>query len=448
MTKQQAQYQHPNIVEIEKTPSALKIKIFFGTALIVGIVVLAFFFRWQVGAVILVLGALAARRLWVSIERQKTINSADGRMLEAEVGQAEEGLEITKAERRQAEAQARHAEAEARAAEIDLKRAAIGTRLHYFAKVGVLYFHNDGSYDLLRERRQLTAKEEAAQLAAENPAPGLRPSLVSVFTQPGTVYGIGGPQRSGKSWQAGHLADYWLSLGIVPTVVGPKCDNPGYDWFGCNTIIDDDKATIEGALRAIMAEAAARQKLLKAERTPAPVFLDDWQGTIRIVGKLAYDFISLAATTGASSGLVIYFLMQGDTTAAYGLKELGAMMKNNFMRLSVIPIPDPAGLIVPGQSRGELVYPNATEAIPVELIEGRPACFPDPAAAEAGAVIEGQPSPPIPLIPEDKIRAALGKDPEASYSKLQLAGWQVRGGSKNEERKAIIDEIRQETART
>jgi hypothetical protein len=433
---------YPNVIEVT-SPGNWQVKAAFGTALIIGLVILGFLFYWQVGAVILALGGLAARRLWISIERQKAINSADGQLLKAEVGQAKEGLEITRAERRQAEAAARRDEAEARAAELDLKRAAIGVRLHHFPKVGLLYFHNDGSYDLLRERRSLTAKDEAAQLAAENPEPEFRPQLIQVMSQPGVVYVIAGAQRSGKSWQAGHIADYWLNRGIAPTVIGSKVDNPGYDWAGCNRIITDDKAEMENALRAVMAESAARQHLLKSKRTPAPVILDDWIATLTLVKKTAYEFMGLVGTTMASSGLVVYILMQSDTVGAFGLKDLGAMLKRNFVRLTIIPIPDPGGIVTPGNSRGELVYPNTNEPVPVDLIGGRPACFPDP-AAQPGPVIEAQAAPPIPLSPEDRIRAALTEDPKMSISKLQVLAWGRKGGKEYETRKAIIDRIRQE----
>jgi len=193
-----------------------------------------------------------------------------------------------------------------------------------------------------------------------------------------------------------------------------------------------------------MAEAAGRQKLLKAERKPSPVILDDWIGTLTISKKTAYEFIRMAATTGASSGLVIYFLMQGDTTAAYGLKDLGAMLKNNFMRLTIIPIPDTAGIVTPGHSRAELVYPNTSEVVPVDLITGRPHSFPDPAAVKP--VIEGQPAASILLEPEDRIKAAVANNPALGIGKLQEIGWGSRGGKKHQERSEIITRIKQEIA--
>ena len=420
--------QFANVIEVT-SPGNWQVKAWFGTALIAGLVVLALFFRWQIGIVILILGILTAYRLWVAIQRQKKINVADERLLDAEMGQAEEALEIVKEERQQAHAATQ-------AARLELQRASIAVRLHHFPKVGLLYFHNDGSYDLLRERRSLTARDEAAQLAAEaQPEPQFRPSLIQVMSQSDTVYVIAGAQRSGKTYQAGHIADRWLSLGIPPTVVGPKADNPGWDWTGCNSVIADDKPTIDAALRAIMEDAAARHKLLKEDCKPRPVILDDWIGTLAISKRTAYEFMSMAATTMASAGLVIYFLMQGDTVGAFGLKDLGAMLKNNFMRLTIIPIPDPSGIVTPGHSRAELVYPNTTEAVPVDLIPGRPACFPDPGAGQAAAVIQGEIKQPIALTEDDKICQMIAEG-KTNYAICQALDWKA-GGSKYAKIEAI-----------
>lgn len=428
------QTQHGNVVEVKT--SDWQVKAAFGTALIAGIIALALMFRWQVGVVILVVGGLAAWRLGIEIKNQMAINAVNTRLQNANVDQVVADAGITQAEKRKAEA-------EADAAELDLKRAAIGVRLHHFSKIGVLFFHDDGSYDLLRERRSLTAKDEALALAAENPEPEFRPSLIPVMTQVGIVYVVSGAQRSGKSWQAGHIADYWIHLGVPPIVIGSKTDNPGYDWAGCNCTITDNKQEMAKALLAIMTESGDRQKLLKTDRKPQPVILDDWIATLEMTRKVAYQFMGLAGTTMASSGLIPYIVMHSDTVGAFGLKQLGAMLKNSFMKLAIVPIPDAAGVMVEGQSRGDLIYPNSIEAHPVDLITGRPGCFPDPAAV--GPTIEGQPTPPIPLMPEDKIRAALAKDQALGIGKLQEIGWGSRGGKKHQERRDIIDRIRQET---
>lgn len=269
-----------------------------------------------------------------------------------------------------------------------------------------------------------------------------KPDLLRVLTQPGTVYVLAGAQRSGKSWQAGHVADYWLSLGIVPAVFGTKTDNPGYDWNGCDCLITDDRGEMDKALGSIVAQCRERQQLLKAERKPQPIILDDWIATLGLTEKIGYQFMLLAATKLASSGIIAYFIMQGDTAAAFGLKELGAMLKNNFMQLNITPIPAADGRVIPGQSRGELVYPNTSpkNAVAVDLLPGRPGCFPDP----AGLVIEGDVIR-VERSPKDKIRAALADNPDLGIGKLQEAGWGSKGGSKHQERRKIIERIRQET---
>ena len=276
----------------------------------------------------------------------------------------------------------------------------------------------------------------------EAEAPPQKPDLLRVLTQPGTVYVLTGAQRSGKSWQAGHVCDYWLSLGIVPAVFGTKTDNPGYDWSGCDCLITDDRDQMDKALQSIMAQCAERHKLLKAQRLPQPIILDDWMATLALTEKTAYQFMLLAATKLASSGIIAYFIMQSDTAAAFGLKELGAMLKNNFMQLSVIPIPAPTGEIVPGQSKAELIYPNAKakDAVTVDLIPGRPGCFPDPVDL-AGSIVEGA-AAEVKRSPEEIIRAELKKDSNIGQNKLLIAAFGSKGGRNLEARKNIVADIK------
>ena len=65
------------------------------------------------------------------------------------------------------------------------------------------------------------------------PAP--RPlDLLTVFTQPTQSYAIIGGQQTGKTYQARHIAAYWVRQGVKPVVIGPKWDKG--EWGGCYLI--------------------------------------------------------------------------------------------------------------------------------------------------------------------------------------------------------------------
>lgn len=450
MTEKDQPYQ--NIVQIE-SPSNLKIKAAFGTALILGVVVLAWFFRFWVGAFLAIVAAIWLWRVWEAIQTERKIKNSEQELLGIEVEQANEELEIVQVNHDIAKEKREQEHTETLRGRLELQELAIRIKFHYYPKIGLFQFFNDGTFELMRERRTITDAQELkmAQLAQPQNDPAFNPSLLQVMTQREITYAVTGAQRSGKSWQVAHFADYWLSLGIPPKVIGPKTDNPGFDWTGCDRIITDNKEDLAAALREVMADAARRQGLLKENRTPAPVILDDWIGTLLINKRAAYEFMGVAASTMVSSGIVTYFLMQGDTAAAYGLQDLGAMLKEHFMRLNIYAHYDGNGLVVPGKSKGELLYPHSAEAVPVDLIQGRPNCFPNPTANghPQGLIIEGDTKAESELTPDEKdqvarekIRAALVEKPDLGIGALQIEGWGAKGGSQYEQRKEIIQEIK------
>lgn len=212
------------------------------------------------------------------------------------------------------------------------------------------------------------------QLALPAPKPDLR----RVLTQEQGAYSIIGAQRSGKSWQAMHIADYWLARGIVPIVYGYKIEksisNP-IEWGGCKALISDDPLKVEAALRKIL-QLGRMRKDGKSPKTPLPLFLDDWVWMVRNV-QFAMDFIGEAGTVLTSTNIIPYFLVQSDTNGAFGTTKYGAMIKKNFTQLYIEPIPNSYGEIVPGHSTGYLVYPNKgkiSDRVDVDLISGVPAC--------------------------------------------------------------------------
>lgn len=411
-----------NTVEV-RSPNNWQFKAAFGTAMIIGIVILAWMYRWHAGVGVTIIGVYVVGRLWIAVKRQHGLNQNEAKTLRVGMLQLE-----TTVDRGTTEVDILRAE---------LQRALIAARLHHFPGVGVLFFQSDGSYELIpptvSERKKIAALAESNEAKME-----FKPQLIPVMTQPGIVYVISGAQRSGKSWQAGHIADHWLSFGITPIVIGTKSDNPGYDWAGCKMAITDNKRVLTMALKKIMKDSRERHGLLKAERQPQPVILDDWMATLRLVPKLAYEFMSMAAVTMASAKIVVYIIMQSDTVNAFGLKQLGATLKNNFMRLNVIPIPGADGRITPGHSCGKLIYPNTKDAIPVGLMPGRPGCFPDPGVAMIGTstpISVKPPAVPVELSEDDKIKQLIA-DSKTNYAICKTLGWKP-GGSKYERIKAI-----------
>ena len=356
-------------------------------------------------------GVLAVRRSWKDDRRFDHAADAELLLLRADVSIRQE--------------EARRHKAVADGAEI--------SKLIVETRAAVIIFDTHVPYTVI----PVTVSERKALAAANEPEvlPAPRPDLMTVFTQPGGVYSITGPQRSGKTWQAGRIADHWLSFGIPPIVICSKVDNPGHEWIGCNLIVSEDTDTLAAALGDISKRMSDRYKKLAVDRSPMPLFLDDWMATMILSRVAAFGFMADAATRLASAGIIPYFIMQSDTAGAYGVKEFGAMLKNNFTRLNVIPLPAPNGVIEPGNSRGELFYPNNRRGVDIDLLTGRPNCFPKPINA-----LESVPAAPPERTDEERIRDMIA-DRLSNYAICKTLGWSM-GGSKY----ARIDTIRAETS--
>jgi hypothetical protein len=190
-------------------------------------------------------------------------------------------------------------------------------------------------------------------------------NLLHIFTQHQNAYALIGAQRSGKTYQAMFIAQYWLNQNVKPLVVGYK--KRSGEWSGCNQIISDNPDQITKCLQAIIKFANNRHNSQSHDLVPVPIFLDDWLWSVRHIDT-AEDFFQEASTVLASANIICYFIMQSDTKDAFGGNKYGAMLKNSLTKLILEPVPDASGVIVPGQSRGFIQYPNSREKLEIDLI--------------------------------------------------------------------------------
>lgn len=102
--------------------------------------------------------------------------------------------------------------------------------------------------------------------------------LLTVFTQPTQRYAIIGGQQTGKTFQARHIANYWVSRGIKPLVIGPKWDKG--EWGGCILLggRGDFQAVAWGIniVRRIVEVRHADKSKAHKEHKMLPIFFDDW----------------------------------------------------------------------------------------------------------------------------------------------------------------------------
>lgn len=197
--------------------------------------------------------------------------------------------------------------------------------------------------------------------------------LLTVFTQPTQSYAIIGGQQTGKTWQARHIANYWVSRGIQPVVIGPKWDKG--EWGGCILLggNGDFKAVAWGItiIRRIVEARHADTTKSHKEHKVLPVFFDDWTPIVDAVPN-ARALVLEATTLYASVNVLLYFILHSDTANAWGVDRKGAALKDNFVKLSIIPQYDANGLIVRDRTRGYIRFAGEDVDRPARLFTTPP----------------------------------------------------------------------------
>ncbi|MCB0212787.1 MAG: hypothetical protein KDJ52_25820, partial [Anaerolineae bacterium] len=192
--------------------------------------------------------------------------------------------------------------------------------------------------------------------------------LLNVFTQTLQCYGIIGGQQSGKTYQARHIANYWLAQGVQPWVIGPKWD--AHEWTGCKKFGGKgDMQAVESGIRIVTQEVARRHADDRPHKSHPvlPIFFDDWTPIVDEV-KTARRLILEATTLYASVNIILYFILHSDTADAWGVGKKGAALKDNFVKLFIQPYYDERGQVIPEKTTAYVRFSGETVNRPINLI--------------------------------------------------------------------------------
>ncbi|MCG3211552.1 MAG: hypothetical protein FOGNACKC_05198 [Anaerolineae bacterium] len=265
------------------------------------------------------------------------------------------------------------------------------------------------------------------------PAPDERPlDLLTVFTQPTQAYAIIGGQQTGKTWQARHIAAYWVQQGIKPVVIGPKWDRG--EWAGCYLIGGGgDFTAVEwgiGVIRKLVEERHADTTTAHKSHPIQPVFFDDWTPIVDAVPN-ARALVLEATTLYASVNVLLYFILHSDTANAWGVDRKGAALKDNVVKLFITPAYDDNGLIIRSRTQGLIRFAGESVDRPTRLftapppVNGRPSIITPPTEAAAPKSLEAQ-------------VLALHRQGE-TISSIAAAVFGSKGGNQNQQVKDILN---------
>ncbi|MCB0209412.1 MAG: hypothetical protein KDJ52_08785, partial [Anaerolineae bacterium] len=192
--------------------------------------------------------------------------------------------------------------------------------------------------------------------------------LLSVFTQTLQCYAIIGGQQTGKTYQARHIANYWLAQGVQPWVIGPKWDN--HEWNGCKKFGGNgDMQAVENGIRIVTQEVSRRHADSRPHKSHAvlPIFFDDWTPIVDGVSN-ARKLILEATTLYASVNIILYFILHSDTADAWGVGKKGAALKDNFVKLFIQPYYDERGQVIREKTTAYIRFSGETVNRPITLI--------------------------------------------------------------------------------
>lgn len=196
--------------------------------------------------------------------------------------------------------------------------------------------------------------------------------LLQVMTQPAQSYAFIGGQQQGKTYQARQVAAYWQARSVKPVMIGPKLDRG--EWEGCTIFggqynFGDVKRGIRN-IRALAEHRHADITHTHKQHPILPVFFDDWTKTRQEMKDEAEGLIVDASTLYASVNIILYFIIHLDTAAAWGVDKLGAALKENYIKLRIVPFYQ-QGIIVKELSTGLLTFPGDKVNRPVKLLGSR-----------------------------------------------------------------------------
>jgi uncharacterized integral membrane protein len=274
----------------------------------------------------------------------------------------------------------------------------------------------------------MPAQASPALLPATTEAESL--DLLTVFTQPTQSYAIIGGQQTGKTFQAQHIAAYWLRQGIRPAVIGPKWDKG--EWSGCYLLGGNgDFQKVEwaiGMIRQLVESRHADTSRTHKQHSIQPVIFDDWTPIVDSVPN-ARALVLEATTLYASVNIILYFILHSDTAYAWGVDRKGAALKDNFIKLFIVPTYDPNGQVVRSQTRGYIRFAGETVDRPVKLFATPP--IPMGEAREVKPKLLAGPDET-----ESKVLALYAA--RTSYNEIARQVWGSTGGYQTDRIKRIL----------
>jgi len=218
------------------------------------------------------------------------------------------------------------------------------------------------------ETRYIPALATTADAATAESVPRTF-DLIEVFTQTLQVYGIVAGQQVGKTFQARHIMSAWQRLGADTWMIGPKWDKG--EWVNCRMFGGNNNyKAVDAGLTALRDEASRRHShptLGNKEHKPLLVVCDDWTPVVEQCPEAA-TFILEATTLFASVNIVLLFLIHSDTAPAWGVAKKGAALKDNFLKLYIIPTYDKKGKVIRDLTRAEVKFPGDDNYYPIPLI--------------------------------------------------------------------------------
>lgn len=254
--------------------------------------------------------------------------------------------------------------------------------------------------------------------------------LLTVFTQPGLSYAVIGGQQSGKTFQARHIANFWLSRGIQPVIIGPKWDKG--EWGGCILLGGNgDFQSVAWGITIIRRIVEARHASPKShkEHKILPVFFDDWTPIVDAVPN-ARAMVLEATTLYASVNVLLYFILHSDTANAWGVDRKGAALKDNFVKLFLEPAYDTNGLIVRSKTRGYVRFAGEDVDRPARLFTSPPLPMGQPAIIAA---------PPIRTSPNEQESKILElHQAGASFNEIARQVYGATGGHQVNKIKEVL----------
>lgn len=240
--------------------------------------------------------------------------------------------------------------------------------------------HTPQEWEIDLHRLKLAAQAQTRAAAAQVipgqahllPEPAAPLDLLTVFTQPLQAYAIIGGQQTGKTFQARHIAAFWVRQGIRPVVLGPKWDKG--EWGGCYLIGGNgDFAAVEWGINLVRRLVEQRHAAQVAHKSHPiqPIFFDDWTPIVDAVSS-ARALVLEATTLYASVNVLLYFILHSDTAHAWGVDRKGAALKDNFVKLLIQPAYDAAGLIDRSMTEGAIRFAGEATERPTRLFTTSP----------------------------------------------------------------------------